>query len=215
MRSRFSIATTSPPRPAARSALRWTRKSPRWPLKTTGRLTAVKRESEPTLLAGIIFIVPKIGPLKMVAIKDPTQATEADYLHSVVLSAAALRQGSPALLRRPPAFATANAISKSTRPRSHRAAAPPMPRRPNCAPRPRPAPSTAQSRSRHRARSAARRLFAHRLHLRRSAAPPHADARAAHPPGIKEDIQAYYADPARPSPQRRIHPHGHRCRPTW
>ncbi len=43
-------------------------------------------------LAGIIFIVPKIGPLKLVAVKGPTEDTEADYLHSVVLSAAALRQ---------------------------------------------------------------------------------------------------------------------------
>jgi hypothetical protein len=43
-------------------------------------------------LAGFIFIVPKIGALKLVAIKGPTQATEVDYLHSVVLSATALRQ---------------------------------------------------------------------------------------------------------------------------
>jgi hypothetical protein len=42
-------------------------------------------------LACLIVLVPKIGALKMVAIKDPTQATEADYLHSVVLSVAAFR----------------------------------------------------------------------------------------------------------------------------
>jgi hypothetical protein len=43
-------------------------------------------------LAGIIFILPKFGALKLVAIKDPTQQTEADYLHTVILSEAALRR---------------------------------------------------------------------------------------------------------------------------
>lgn len=43
-------------------------------------------------LAGILFIVPKFGPLSIVAIKGPTSATEADYLHSVVQSTAVLRQ---------------------------------------------------------------------------------------------------------------------------
>ena len=63
-------------------------------------------------LAGLIFILPKIGPLKLVAIKGPTQATEVDYLHSVVLSAALLRQRLASFT--PPAdlrSTTANAIS--------------------------------------------------------------------------------------------------------
>ena len=67
------------------------------------------------VLAGFIFIIPKIGPLKLVAVKDPTPATEADYLHSVVLSVAALRQRLASFT--PPAGArsvTANAISRST-----------------------------------------------------------------------------------------------------
>jgi hypothetical protein len=42
-------------------------------------------------LAGLLYILPKVGPLKMVAIKGPTAATEAQYKHSVVLSAAELR----------------------------------------------------------------------------------------------------------------------------
>jgi len=37
-------------------------------------------------LAGLLFILPKIGPIKMVAVKGPTTQTEADYVHSVVLS---------------------------------------------------------------------------------------------------------------------------------
>jgi hypothetical protein len=43
-------------------------------------------------LAGLIVILPKFGPLKLVAIKDPTPETEADYIHSVVNSTAALRR---------------------------------------------------------------------------------------------------------------------------
>jgi hypothetical protein len=42
-------------------------------------------------LAGIIYIVPKIGPLKLVAIKGPTSATEEDYVRSVNQSVDALR----------------------------------------------------------------------------------------------------------------------------
>jgi len=42
-------------------------------------------------LACLLFIVPKVGALKMVAIKGPTAETEAEYVHSVVLSTAALR----------------------------------------------------------------------------------------------------------------------------
>ena len=41
-------------------------------------------------LAGLIFILPKFGPLKLVAIKGPTAATEAEYIHSVTQSAAEL-----------------------------------------------------------------------------------------------------------------------------
>jgi hypothetical protein len=43
-------------------------------------------------LAGLIFILPKIGPLKLVAVKGPTAATEAQYTHSVALSTLALRR---------------------------------------------------------------------------------------------------------------------------
>ena len=43
-------------------------------------------------LAGVIFVMPKFGPLKLVAVKDPTEATEGDYIHSVMLSTAVLRR---------------------------------------------------------------------------------------------------------------------------
>ncbi len=42
-------------------------------------------------LAGFLYILPKVGPLKLVAVKGPTQATEAAYIHSVVQSEDALK----------------------------------------------------------------------------------------------------------------------------
>ncbi len=44
------------------------------------------------LLAGFLVILPKIGPLTLVAIKGPTEQTEADYAHSVAVSTTALRR---------------------------------------------------------------------------------------------------------------------------
>jgi hypothetical protein len=41
-------------------------------------------------LAGFIYVLPKIGPLKLVAIKGPTAATEEDYVRSVNQSTDAL-----------------------------------------------------------------------------------------------------------------------------
>jgi hypothetical protein len=41
---------------------------------------------ESHLLAALLFILPKIGPLTLVAVKGPTTATEGDYMHSLVLS---------------------------------------------------------------------------------------------------------------------------------
>lgn len=43
------------------------------------------------LLAALIFVLPKIGPLRLVAVKGPTQATETEYIHSVLLSEQDLR----------------------------------------------------------------------------------------------------------------------------
>jgi hypothetical protein len=38
------------------------------------------------VLAGFLFVLPKVGSLKLIAVKGPTAATETDYLHSVVVS---------------------------------------------------------------------------------------------------------------------------------
>jgi hypothetical protein len=41
-------------------------------------------------LAGLLFILPKVGPIKLVAVKGPTAQTELDYVHSVLRSTDAL-----------------------------------------------------------------------------------------------------------------------------
>lgn len=43
-------------------------------------------------LAGLLLILPKLGPLKLVAIKGPSPTTEADYLHSVAESSRSLNR---------------------------------------------------------------------------------------------------------------------------
>ena len=47
---------------------------------------------ETYLIAGFLFILPKVGPLRMVSVKGPTEQTEADYAHSVAISTTALRR---------------------------------------------------------------------------------------------------------------------------
>jgi hypothetical protein len=44
-------------------------------------------------LAIFLFIVPKVGPLRQVAIKGPTEKTEGEYVHSLAVSVYELRQG--------------------------------------------------------------------------------------------------------------------------
>jgi hypothetical protein len=46
---------------------------------------------ETYLLAGVLYILPKVGPFSLIAVKGPTVQTEADYMHSVVQATAALR----------------------------------------------------------------------------------------------------------------------------
>jgi hypothetical protein len=58
------------------------------------------------LLAAVIRIMPKVGPLQLAAVKGPTPQAEADYEHSLALSSAAmrrmLRRFTPPDKRRPP-----------------------------------------------------------------------------------------------------------------
>lgn len=46
---------------------------------------------ETHVLAGVLFILPKVGPLALVNVKGPTEQTEADYMHSLALSMQAMR----------------------------------------------------------------------------------------------------------------------------
>jgi len=44
------------------------------------------------MLAGLLFILPKVGPLKLVAVKGPTEQTDAEYDHSLITSVSAMRR---------------------------------------------------------------------------------------------------------------------------
>jgi hypothetical protein len=46
---------------------------------------------ETHLIACVLSILPKVGPLAMVAVKGPSEAAETDYMHSLVDSTAAIR----------------------------------------------------------------------------------------------------------------------------
>ncbi len=63
-------------------------------LNTANNWDAYRRKAgfESYVIAALIFILPKVGPLKMVSVKGPTTATEADYMHSLALSITILRR---------------------------------------------------------------------------------------------------------------------------
>ena len=73
-------------------------------------------------LAGLIFILPKFGPLKLVATKGPTAQTEVEYIHSVVQSedklSGTLHRFTPPPATRPQAEAAAAADTHSSPPPS-------------------------------------------------------------------------------------------------
>ncbi len=71
-------------------------------------------------LAGLLFVLPKFGPLKLVAVKGPTPRTESEYIHSVVQSTdllnGALRRFTPPPTTRPEAAAEAAAADTHSDP---------------------------------------------------------------------------------------------------
>ena len=80
-------------------------------------------------LAGFLYILPKIGPLKLVAIKGPTEQTEADYIHSVMRSADQLN----ALVRRftpPPSTRSTAALAAAADTHSDPTPSEPLPAKP-------------------------------------------------------------------------------------
>ena len=155
-------------------------------------------------LAGLLFILPKVGPLKMVAIKGPTAETEAQYEHSVVLSAAELRR---TLARFTPPSAPHPTSAQTNAP----ADAAQSPATPQDASSAHLRPTTDGPRQSRNPRhplpnrdldtgrvvkpggySLTDSTFANLLHLltRQPTVPI--------PPGIKEEIEAYYANPDAP-----------------
>jgi hypothetical protein len=132
-------------------------------------------------LAGMIFIMPKVGALKLTAVKGPTPQTELDYVHSVMRSTDALNRA----LRRftPP---------QSTRPSTQLAAAAHTQSTPLDSSDPRHPLLNRDLDTGNPVRPAGYRLtdetYAYLLHhLTQTPAVPI-------PVGIKEDILAFYAD---------------------
>jgi hypothetical protein len=156
--------------------------------------------------------MPKIGPLSLVAVKGPTAATEADYIHSVALSTVALRRilarFTPPGGRRPQ---VANGAATSA-PEIHALNEPPpahvLPGNPAAN-----LETAAQRSDPHHplpnrdldtgrvvkpgGYSLTDSTYADLLHVLTS------QPNQPIPPGIKEDIQAYYADPDLPITTKR------------
>lgn len=63
-------------------------------LNTINNWQAWRRKAgiETYMIAAFVFILPKIGPLKMLSVKGPTPDTETEYIHSVTLSTSILRR---------------------------------------------------------------------------------------------------------------------------
>ena len=156
------------------------------------------------MLAGLLYISPKIGPLKLVAVKGPTEQTERDYVHSVVQSsqqlAQVLRRFTPPPTTRPIVAAEAAAADKHADPspaaqvaEAKPGASQDIPRETKDPQHPLPNRDLDTGKpvkpSGYRLTDQTYATLAHRL--------------AAHPqqpisPGIKDDILAYYADPDLP-----------------
>ena len=147
-------------------------------------------------LAGLLFVLPKVGPLKMVAVKGPTEATEAEYMHSVVLSTTALRRVLAGFTPpdAPHAAAAAAPDAEAQTAPAHPASAPlrPTTEGPRQSSDPRhPLPNRDLDTGRvvqPGGYSLTDRTYARLLHIltRQPTLPI--------PPGIKEDIEAYYAN---------------------
>ena len=153
-------------------------------------------------LAGLIFVLPKIGPLKLVAVKGPTPDTEAQYTHSVALSTLGLRKMlarfTPPPTTRSTAASAAKADTHSEPPPSHPLAAKPgasqdVPRQSRDPNHPLPNRDldtglVVQPGGYSLTDSTYADLL-HRITRQQDQAIP---------PGIKEDILAYYANPDSP-----------------
>jgi hypothetical protein len=133
-------------------------------------------------LAGLLFILPKVGPLKMVDVKGPTAETEAEYVHSVARTTEAFRgllhRFTPPPAQRSTDGAASDSLSSLVNAGVRRDAGHPLSNRDLDTGRvvePAGYPRT----------DATYAVLLHRLTR---------DPLLAVPPAIKEDIQTYYAD---------------------
>jgi hypothetical protein len=137
---------------------------------------------ETHLLAGLLFVLPKFGPLAMAAVKGPTAAAEADYMHSVVSTTNVLRDRlalftSAEARRALPASVTSSTATLGPLNPQH-----PLPNRDL---------DTGQV-VKPGGYSLTDKTYADLLHrLTR-------DPKLPIPPGIKSDVEAYYSDPTAP-----------------
>ncbi len=80
-------------------------------------------------LAGLLFVLPKVGSLKLISVKGPTAVTEGEYLHSVVASNTALHTAL-ARFTPPPTTRTSAAVAAASDTHSEPAPAAPLPVKP-------------------------------------------------------------------------------------
>jgi hypothetical protein len=152
------------------------------------------------MLAGFLFILPKIGPLKLIDVKGPTPATETAYLHSVVVSTVIMHRMFARFT--PPATAptsTSRAGDPVSTNQSPQAISAVMTAGPNTLLLSRDPRHPLPNRDLDTGRvvepggySLTDSTYANLLH-RLTRRPTQTI-----PPGIKQDIQAYYADPNAP-----------------
>jgi hypothetical protein len=142
---------------------------------------------ETHLIAGVLWVLPKVGPLAMVAVKGPTAAAEADYVHSVVSATTVLRDRLALFTPTEARQARPASIANPTATLGPTDATHPLPNRDldtGQVVKPGGYPLTDKT-------------YAELLHrLTRNPDQPI-------PPGIKSDVQAYYSDPNAPITTKR------------
>ncbi len=149
-----------------------------------------KRASfETHLLAGVLWVAPKVGPLAMVAVKGPTPAAEADYMRSLVDATSAMRAR---LARFTPTEARQTSGASSAHPVAELEPLNPEHPLPNRD------LDTGQV-VKPGAYSLTDETYADLLH-KLTSTPTHPI-----PPGIKSDVQAYYSDPNAPNTTKQHH----------
>jgi hypothetical protein len=142
---------------------------------------------ETHLIAGVLWVLPKVGPLAMVAVKGPSQAAEADYMHSLVSATSVLRDRLAFFTPTEAGQARPASVAASTDPLGPRDTQHPLPNRDL---------DTGQV-VKPGGYLLTDQTYAELLH-RLTRDPSHPI-----PPGIKSDVQAYYSDPDAPITTKR------------